>query len=199
MEFRFLRTGKVSSISYKTTTARVEFDDTPGEISKPLQVLTDHTNTERKYSMPSLKEDVVCIFLPGSNEAAGFILGSYSTEKNLPKDSGKMKYIIFPDGTKIKYNFETHLLEVDCIGDIDIKGANNVNISSNNIVMTTNSLTINSKSTSITGTSLDINAFTTAKNVKAEEVGVTKLTTPKGDVDLHKHKDAESRPTTIPI
>ena len=199
MEFRFLRTGKVSSISYKTTTARVEFDDTPGEISKPLQVLTDHTNTERNYSMPSLKEDVICVFLPGSNEGVGFILGSYSTGKNLPKETGKMKYIIFPDGTKVKYNFETHLLEVDCVGDIDIKGANNVNISSKNIAITTDKLTINSKATSITGTSLNIDAITTAKNVTAEEVGVAKLTTPKGDVDLHKHKDAKNRPTTVPI
>ena len=198
MEFRFLRTGKVSSISYKTTTARVEFDDTPGEISKPLKVLTDHTNTEKNYSMPSLKEDVVCVFLPHAPNV-GFILGSYSTGKNLPKDTGKMKYIIFPDGTKIKYNFETHLLEVDCVGDIDIKGANNVNISSKNIVITTDKLTINSKATSITGTSLNIDAITTAKNITAEEVGVTKLTTPKGDVDLHKHKDAENRPTTVPL
>ncbi|UUV16932.1 phage baseplate assembly protein V [Fusobacteria bacterium ZRK30] len=198
MEFRFLRTGKVSSINYKTATARVEFDDTPGEISKPLKVLMDHTNREKNYSMPSLKEDVICVFLPNAPDV-GFILGSYSTEKNLPKDSGKMKYIIFPDGTKVKYNFETHLLEVDCVGDIDIKSANNVNISSKNIVMTTDKLTINSKATSIAGTSLNIDAITTAKNVTAEEVGVTKLTTPKGDVDLHKHKDAENRPTTAPI
>jgi len=198
MEFRFLRTGKVSSISYKTTTARVEFDDTPGNISKPLQVLTDHTNTERSYSMPSIKENVVCIFLPGSDEGVGFILGSYSSKKNLPKDTGKMKYIVFPDGTKIKYNFETHLLEINCVGDIDIKGANNINISSKNIVMTTDNLTINAKATSIAGTSVDIDAITTAKNITAKEVGVSKLTTPKGDIDLHKHKDAENRPTTIP-
>jgi len=198
MEFRFLRTGKVSSINYKKTTARVEFDDAPGFISKPLQVLTDHTNTEKNYSMPSVKENVVCIFLPGSNEGAGFILGSYSDAKNLPKDTGKIKYIIFPDGTKIKYNFETHLLEIDCVGDIDIKGANNVNISSKNIVMTTDNLTIDAKSTSLVGTSLDINAVTTAKNITAEEVGVSKLTTPKGDVDIHKHKDAENRLTTVP-
>ncbi|UUV17429.1 hypothetical protein NRK67_00890 [Fusobacteria bacterium ZRK30] len=32
--------------------------------------------------------------------------------------AGKMKYIIFPDETKIKYKFETHLLEVNCLGDI---------------------------------------------------------------------------------
>ncbi len=199
MEFRFLRTGKISSVDHKKTTARVEFDDTPGFISKPLQVLTDHTNTERSYSMPSLNENVVCIFLPGSNEGVGFILGSYSSEKNLPKDTGKMKYIIFPDGTKIKYNFETHLLEIDCVGDIDIKGANNINISSKNIVMTTDKLTIDAKATSIIGTTLNIDALTTAKNITAEEVGVKKLTTPKGDIDLHKHKDAENRLTTIPV
>ncbi|MCS5421244.1 MULTISPECIES: phage baseplate assembly protein V [Psychrilyobacter] len=198
MEFRFLRTGKVSSINHKATTARVEFDDAPGIISKPLKVLMDHTNTEKNYSMPSIGENAVCIFLPHA-PSVGFILGSYSSEKNLPKDTGKMKYIIFPDGTKIKYNFETHLLEINCVGDIDIKGANNVNISSKNIVMTTDNLTINAKATSIAGASLDINAVTTAKNITAEEVGVTKLSTPKGDVDKHKHKDAESRETTAPV
>ncbi len=193
MGFRFLQLGKISSVDYKKSTARVEFDDTPGIISKPLKVLTDHTNTERNYSMPSIGENAVCIFLPHA-PSMGFILGSYSSEKNLPEDSGKMKYIIFPDGTKIKYNFETHLLEIDCVGDVDIKGANNVNISSKNIVITTDKLTINSKATSIIGTSLNIDATTTAK-----EVEVTKLTTPKGDIDLHKHKDAENRLTTVPI
>ncbi len=193
MGFRFLQLGKISSVDYKKSTARVEFDDTPGIISKPLKVLTDHTNTERNYSMPSIGENAVCIFLPHA-PSMGFILGSYSSEKNLPEDSGKMKYIIFPDGTKIKYNFETHLLEIDCVGDVYIKGANNVNISSKNIVITTDKLTINSKATSIIGTSLNIDATTTAK-----EVEVTKLTTPKGDIDLHKHKDAENRLTTVPI
>lgn len=193
MGFRFLQLGKISSVDYKKSTARVEFDDTPGIISKPLKVLTDHTNTERNYSMPSIGENAVCIFLPHA-PSMGFILGSYSSEKNLPEDSGKMKYIIFPDGTKIKYNFETHLLEIDCVGDVDIKGANNVNISSKNIVITTDKLTINSKATSIIGTSLNIDATTTAK-----EVEVTKLITPKGDIDLHKHKDAENRLTTVPI
>ncbi|HAS79508.1 MAG TPA: baseplate assembly protein [Fusobacteriaceae bacterium] len=128
MGFRFIRTGKVSSISYKTTTARVEFDDAPGIISKPLQVLTDHTNTERNYSMPSVKENVVCVFLPNSSNSTGFILGSYSSERNLPKDTGKMKYIIFPDGTKIKYNFETHLLEIDCVGEVNISSGTVINI-----------------------------------------------------------------------
>lgn len=79
MEFRFLRTGKVSSISYKRTPAK----------------------------------------------------------KIYQKDTRKMRYIIFPEGTKIKYNFEIHILKIGYVGDFGIKEANNINIYSNNRVMIT--------------------------------------------------------------
>lgn len=41
----------------------VEFDDPPREISKPLKVLTDHTNTEKNYPVSGEEEDVGAIKL----------------------------------------------------------------------------------------------------------------------------------------
>ncbi|MEI6856795.1 phage baseplate assembly protein V [Psychrilyobacter sp.] len=125
--FRFLRTGKVSSINYKEVSVSVEFDDSPGIISKELKVLSDHTSKEKDYSLPNVGEDVVCVFLPHA-PTVGFVLGSYYSGKNLPPDTGEMKYILFPDGTKIKYNMETSVLEVDCVGEVNISSGVVVNI-----------------------------------------------------------------------
>lgn len=125
--FRLVRTGKVSSINYKEATARIEFHNEPGVFSKELKVVTSHTNKEKNYSMPSIGEDVVCIF-PSNTNSDGYILGSYHDGKNLPGITGKVKYIFFPDGTKLKYDMETHTLEADCVGEINIKSGSVVNI-----------------------------------------------------------------------
>ncbi|MEI6857075.1 phage baseplate assembly protein V [Psychrilyobacter sp.] len=139
--FRFLRLGKVSSINYKEVSVSVEFDDSPGVISKGLKILSDHTSKEKDYSLPNPGEDVVCVFLPHA-PTVGFVLGSYYSGKNLPTDTGKIKYILFPDGTKIKYNMETSVLEVDCVGDINISSGAAVNIKGNEVNIDANSFNV---------------------------------------------------------
>ena len=180
-----MRTGKTSSINYKNSSVRVEFDDAPGIISKDLKVLRDHTKKEKNYSMPSIGEDVVCIFLP-HDPTTGFIVGSYYSGKNPPVESGKIKYIFFPDGTRLKYDMEASILEIDCVGDINIKSAKNVSITAKNV--------------SIVAETLSIDAATDIKKkMTAIDIDSKKISTPKGDIDLHKHKDAEKRETTSPL
>ena len=130
--FRFLRLGRVSSINYKEVSVSVEFNNSPGKISGGLKVLSDHTSKEKDYSLPSVGEEVLCVFLPNAPNV-GFVLGSYYSGKNLPIDTGKIKYILFPDGTKIKYNMETSVLEVDCVGDVNISSGTVVNIKSQEV------------------------------------------------------------------
>jgi phage baseplate assembly protein V len=178
MEFRFIRTGKVSSINYKECSARVEFDDAPGIISKELKVLLEHSNKEKDYSMPSIGEDVVCIFLPHA-PSVGFIVGSYYSGINLPGETGKIKYIIFPDGTKVKYDLESKILEVSCIGDINITAANGIKIKA---------------------VSLEVDAETTFKQkVTGVDIYSPVIKTDKGDIDDHLHKDSLNKNTTPPL
>lgn len=181
MEFRFLRAGKISSINYKECSARVEFDDSPGIISKELKVLQPHSNNEKDYSMPSIEEDVVCVFLPHA-PSVGFIVGSYYSGKNLPEETGKIKYIIFPDGTKVKYNLETALLEVDCVGDISISGGNVISLSAPEVNINTESFNVSAGESNFD-----------------HDINCADVITDKGPHNEHKHKDAEDRLTTAPI
>jgi len=180
MEFRFMRTGKISSINYKRCSARVEYDDAPGVISKELKILSTNSNKTKEYSMPSIGEDVVCIFFPHA-PSVGFIVGSYYSGKNLPANTGKVKYIFFPDGTRLKYNLETSLLEIDCAGDINISSGKVVNVQAK-----------------------EINIVTESFNVSAEEsnfdhdINCADVVTDKGSHNAHTHVDAEDRPTTPP-
>ncbi len=180
MEFRMIRSGIVSSINYKEVSARIKFQDAPG-VSRELKILQPHTNLEKEYSMPSIGEEVVCIFLPNS-PSTGYIVGSFYSGKNLPGEIGNTKYIFFPDGTKLKYNYATHVLEVDCIGDINISSGSNI---------------------SIKGTEVNIEAD--SFNVSASEsnfdhnINCADVITDKGSHNNHQHKDAENRITTPPL
>ena len=192
MEFRMIRTGKISSINYKNASARVEFDDAPGIISKELKVLIPHTKNEKNYSMPGPKEDVVCVFLPHA-PSTGFIIGSYSSGKNLPSESGKIKYIFFPDGTRIKYNMESSLLEIDCAGDIEITSGNVVSLSATEIVLSSETkvsieagteVILNGTKVSLGGGTGTLEVSNSGANCNSE-ITCEDVTTSKGSYNAH--------------
>ncbi len=177
---RLLRTGKVSSINYKKLTARVEFHDAPGNISRELQVLVPHTGKEKEYSMPSIGEDVVCIFFEDA-PTRGFILGAYYTEQNLPTESGNMKYIFFPDGTRLKYDLEASILEVDCVGEINISSGSVVNIKGKQVNIQTESFNV----------SADESNFD-------HDINCADVVTDKGSMNNHPHTGDSGGKTSPP-
>ena len=136
-----IRTGKASSINYKKASVRVKFDDAPGIISKELKILSTNSNKIKDYLTPSIGEDVICVFLPHA-PSVGFIVGSYYSGKNLPSENEKIRYIFFPDGTRLKYNMETSLLEIDCVGEINISSGTIVNISGGEVNITADSFNV---------------------------------------------------------
>lgn len=176
-----IRTGKVSSINYKKVSARVELDNTQGMISKELKVLRSHTKKEKSYSMPSIGEDVVCVFLP-HDPNTGFIVGSYYSGKNLPEETGKIKYIFFPDGTRLKYDLETGVLEVDCVGDINISSGSVINIKGQEVNIEAQSFNVSAGESNFD-----------------HDINCADVVTDKGSHNAHKHKDAEMRETTPPL
>ena len=181
MELRLIRTGKITSINYKECSARVEFDDAPGIISKELKILSTNSNKVKDYYMPSLNEDVVCIF-PSYSPRTGYIIGSYYSGKNLPSETGKMKYLFFPDGTRLKYDLETQVLEVDCVGEIQIKSGKIISIEAQE----------------------EINFKTKSFNVSAEEsnfdhdINCADVVTDKGSMNKHPHTGDSGGKTSPP-
>lgn len=120
-----IREGTVSVVYSERMTARVTFGDKDDNVSAELPVLTQGSSKDKVYWLPSVDDVVVCLFASNDEESGtGWILGTRfndvdKTPENTNKDTRKTQY---EDGTFIQYNKSTHTLEINCVGDIIIKG-----------------------------------------------------------------------------
>lgn len=202
---KLIRTGIVSSINYKDSTVKVEFDNSNGNVSRDLPVIFKGVNDISNYSMPSVSERVLCVFLPEA-ENVGFVVGSYRDDKNKAQVTGKVKHLLFSDGTSIKYDLDSQLLEIDAVGDINITSGKAITISGGSSIDINTSGELNLKGSTVNidgninmkGGTLTVanvaqfsGAMTTAA-INALSIG----TAATGDIDSHIHRDAENRLTT---
>lgn len=119
----FLREGIVSAVYPERCAARVTFPDKDGLVSAELPILQPAGAKNQFYSLPDVGDSVVCLFAPNSQDGTGFILGSRYDDKNSPPvNSQDISCIKFGDGTFISYNRASHLLEINCVGNIKING-----------------------------------------------------------------------------
>lgn len=132
---RLIKIGEVSSINPAACTARVVFDDEDSLVSYDLPVIQRNTLENSDYHMPSIGEDVLCVFPQGSDD--GFILGSwYAGEITPPASSADIRMVKFKDGTVIKYDMSSSTLTATIGGTefkadpqtVDITGTQTVNI-----------------------------------------------------------------------
>lgn len=120
-----VRYGKVSAVIAERCACRVVFDDKDGLVSAELPVLQSSCFANKFYNLPDVGDSVVCLMTQNDDNGGGFILGSFYNKKNpSPAQNQDISMIRFDDGTEIKYNRESHLLEINCVGDVKISGKN---------------------------------------------------------------------------
>ena len=120
-----VRHGKVSSVNPEKCACRVVFDDRDSLVSAELFVLQSSCLNNRFYNLPDVGDSVLCLMAPNDEHGAGFVLGSFFTEKNpAPAQSQEISMIKFGDGTTIQYDRESHELQINCVGNIRINGKN---------------------------------------------------------------------------
>jgi phage baseplate assembly protein V len=91
--------------------------------------------------MPEIGEHVLCVFLPNSIED-GFVIGSYYTDSNMPKNGEIGIYRTeYADGTIIEYDLNTSTARINSEYTVEVK-AETVNVEATNINITGN-VTIN--------------------------------------------------------
>ena len=137
--FEVMRYGKVSSVDLKKCTARVVFEDRSDAVSPELPVMQKNTMNSKFYWMPEVGETAVCLYLSNGQES-GLIIGTIYSDADMPvpeiSDEGKERYgMWFKDGTYIKYEPDTHSLEIEVQGAINIKAAGDVTINGKNIFL----------------------------------------------------------------
>lgn len=122
-----IRIGKVSSVNGANCTAKVVFDDRDELVTDELPIITIGSNGTRGYWVPEVNTQVLCLFLPnasGSGVDDGFILGAfYSRADPPPETDPNVRSVVFPDGSKIKFDGAGNL-EIIMTGNITIRGAN---------------------------------------------------------------------------
>jgi len=120
-----IRVGKVSSLNPGQNTARVYFEDQDSMVSCELAILNRGSKIVKDYWMPDVGEDVLCLSLPNDkNKTAGWILGSYFSQKDSPQIADdKRRRIDYGDGSYIEYDRNSHTMTIHCVGDINITGA----------------------------------------------------------------------------
>lgn len=118
----FIRIGRVSVTDPDTMTVKVVFEDKDNMVSGSLPVLARGSSRNKDYWLPDVGEQVCCLMLPNGHNG-GICLGSYYSESAPPGGYGQdVRRIDFGDGTYISYDRAEHRLEIDCVGDIVIKG-----------------------------------------------------------------------------
>lgn len=114
------RFGYVSAYDAKKHMARVQFPDKNNLVSDWLPVVVPNTKKNRDELHLDIGEHVYCI-LQGNGLEAGIILGSIYDDKNKPVVANEnIRSVTFGDGTVIKYDRKSKLLDIHCVGDINI-------------------------------------------------------------------------------
>ena len=160
---RLIKIGEVSSINAGACTCRVVFDDEDSLVSYDLPVLQRNTLENSDYHMPSVGEDVVCVFPQGGDD--GFIIGSwYAGEITPPASTEDIRMVKFKDGTIVKYDMSSSTLTATIQGTeikadpqtVDITGTQTVNLNggaSVNIKAPVLTLTMGGTKMTLTGSS----------------------------------------------
>lgn len=89
-------------------------------VSEMLPVLVKQSVGNRDYWMPTIGDQVLCIFPTGVG-GAGFVLGSfYSDEEEIPEgaEAEGVRMVEFEDGTRIEYDTEASRLRV-LVGELE--------------------------------------------------------------------------------
>lgn len=119
-----VKEGVVTACFPERHTCRIEFEDKDGLVSDELPVLTPWAFDNKSYAMPDVGETVVCLFASNADTTGtGWIIGSRFHDKSKPNaNSQDVARIDFKDGTFIEYDRSKHKLQINCVGEIYIKG-----------------------------------------------------------------------------
>lgn len=117
-----IRIGKVSSVDPTTGTARVVFEDTDESVSFDLPILFPQTMAAKHYGMPSIDENVICLFL-GNGVQTGICLGSfYSIVDKPPVTDENKQGVWFENGSYVEYDRSSGTLTIKATGGVVIEG-----------------------------------------------------------------------------
>lgn len=116
-----LKHGVISSVNPSKATARVTFADRDNLVSYDLPVLQHNSGSVKFYSMPSVGQPVLCLFL-GTGMENGFIVGSFYTDENPPPTTDANIHLMKFASGLIQYDAGSNSLTIVAPGGVNITG-----------------------------------------------------------------------------
>lgn len=125
-----IKAGIVSSVDPTNCSARVVFPDRDDMVSADLPIIQRNCGKNQDFSLPDVGDNVLCLFL-GTGTEDGFILGSFfNDQKKSQLTDPNVRGVIFSDGTKIVYDREKKLFEIEAAGKVSVKTKEEIFVSS---------------------------------------------------------------------
>ena len=123
------RFGYVSDYDPKRHMARITFPDKDDLVSDWLPVAIPNSKNNKDECHLDIGEHVFCSML-GNGLEAGVVLCSIYDDENKPETGNQdIRKVKFEDGTEISYDRKNKLLNVNCVGDIEIHAQGNITVS----------------------------------------------------------------------
>ncbi len=134
LERRLNNIVNIGTVVEVNTTKALAKVDILGRISPFMPVLSS-ANSFKKKATPIRVNEQVAVFCPFGDCDFGFIItGFFNTNCKEPKKFDEsIEVIEYSDGTIISYNTKNKVLDISCVGDINIKALGNINIEAKNI------------------------------------------------------------------
>lgn len=122
---RLMQIGEV--VKVQKNRVKVSFGD---EVSDWLPVIPQAAGKDKSFNGARKGEQVLCLF-PGGDDMGFAIRGLFSKQNPVPADAGEGVFVReFADGTKLKYDENSHELTADVKGKIIIKSYSSVEVES---------------------------------------------------------------------
>ncbi|UTW43263.1 phage baseplate assembly protein V [bacterium SCSIO 12844] len=116
-----IRIGTV--VETNETRLRIKLGD---NITGWLLWLTQRTGDCQTWWKPSINEQVL-VLSPSGELNNGVVLSAIYTQ-NQPTLNPNEQKTVYKDGTTVSYNYEKSKVTVDCVGDVEVIGAKNLNV-----------------------------------------------------------------------
>lgn len=180
-----LRFGYITEVDAGKGYARVKFMD-DDIVSDWLQVVVHGATGNRYFHTFEVNEQVACLMDNHSEE--GVILGATYNDKNTANGSVDIVRVQFSDDSYIEYNKNSHELNINIKGKINITADSEVNIEAPVVnaegeIINVDGTTINITGEVIATGNLTVSGAVTAASISAASIGGAGVTMEGGNLE----------------
>lgn len=114
------RFGYVSAYDPARHMARIQFPDKGDLVSAWLPVAVPNSLKNHDELHLDVGEHVYCSMMGNGLESGVVLCAIYDDKNKPPVHEQDTRAVTFEDGTRITYDRSSHLLKVECVGDIEV-------------------------------------------------------------------------------